>query len=110
MKKLLLTFVLFFFVTTLHNVAFGAGQINSVSDEISCYFDDDPKKADVAKEDKGTSATKCASSASCDKSKCAGKTGSVASSCCASSKSSVVNPGKAGCCSKEKIINDSDKK
>lgn len=120
MKKILLVLSLAFFVATTFATVTKIQQYNAadtefvlMSDDASTFVnlnDDEPKKEPVAKKDAKKSS--CASSASCDKTKCASKTdASAKTGCCSSKTSTDASAGKAACCSKEKaVVNDSDKK
>ncbi|MBE0638359.1 MAG: hypothetical protein IH598_07560 [Bacteroidales bacterium] len=118
MKRIVLVLSLAFFLGTAFVTVSKIQQVNAATTELAFITDDatafasinddEPKKEEKAKDAK---ASKCASSASCDKTSCASKsaTGEKAA-CCDKSKASA-DAGKAACCSKEKAVDkDSDKK
>lgn len=117
MKKTLLVLSLAFFLGTAFVTVTKVQDVNAASTElafmvddataIALMNDDEPKK--VAKDAKSS---KCASASSCDKTKCASKTATADKGTCCDSKgkSTAQVAGKSECCSKEKAVNDSDKK
>ncbi|NCC71940.1 MAG: hypothetical protein EOM06_00960 [Sphingobacteriia bacterium] len=119
MKKLVLLFSLAFAIAAAFFVVTKTQYANTTGSELAFFADDaidaytfnddEPKKAEAKK---GTSNSKCPSSANCDKTKCAGKSDAgVKNDCCTDkNKTTTGNPGKSVCCSKEKAIQETDKK
>lgn len=91
----------FMVIQTQYANAAGSELAFFADDAINAYTfnDDEPKKAEAQK---GTSNSKCPSSANCDKTKCAGKSDAgVKNDCCTDkNKTTTGNSGKSVCCSK----------